>query len=113
MRHGTYIEERLVRCEKPITDIIQKARLPLFSNHLELKNKKQNKGKAITHDYQLTVQMLLSLIGRPEQEMAGFFKHESRKYPPTLADDQGRMKIGNTSEVVSCLKRALDDNRQF
>ena len=113
MRHGTYTEERLVRCEKPITDIIQKARLPMFSNHLELKNKKQNKVKAITHDYKLTVQMLLSLIGRPEQEMTDFFKHESRKYPPTLADDQGRMRTGNKSEVVSCLKRALDDNRQF
>ena len=42
LRHGTYTDERLVRCVKPITDIINKIQLPLFSNHLELKNKKQS-----------------------------------------------------------------------
>ena len=113
IRHGTYTDERLVRCEKPITDIIRKAQLPLFSNHLELKNKEQNKVKSIKLDYKLTVQMLLSLIGRPEQEMIDFFTHESRKYPPALADDQGRMRTGNKSEVVNCLKRSLNDNRQI
>ena len=59
----------------------------------------------MTHDYKLTAQMLLSLICRSEQEMTDFFKHESRKYYPTLADDQGTGK----SEVVSCLKRELDN----
>ena len=69
--------------------------------------------KAITHDYKLKGQILLSLIRRPEQEMIDFFKHESRKYPPTLADDQGRMRTGNKSEVVSCLKRALATTGNF
>ena len=114
MGNATWDLHRIAACTlwKPITDIIQKARIPLFSNHWELKNKNQNKVKAITHDYKLKVQMLLSLICRPEQEMTDFSKHESRKYPPTLADDQGSMRIGNKSEVVSCLRRALDDNMQ-
>ena len=46
MRQGTYTEERFVRCEKPITDIIQKARLPMFSNYLELTNKKTKQSES-------------------------------------------------------------------
>ena len=52
---------------------------------------KKVKPKPITIDFKLTVPIVLSVIDRSENEMIDFFKYESRKYPKTLLDDQGRI----------------------
>ena len=58
-------------------------------------------------DNKLTNRLLLSLIGRPEHEMDDFFTYETRKYPPSLADSQGRMRTGTKSDVVDFLQKEL------
>ena len=56
--------------------------------------------------------MLLSLIGRPEEELEEFLQYESKKSPPTLADDQGRMRPANKANIVSCLKKELEKSKK-
>ena len=55
--------------------------------------------------------MLLSLIGRSAQKINEFFKHESRKFPPSLADDQGRLRTGTLSDIMGCLEKLLKNSR--
>ena len=85
--HHRFVEDRIEKCVKPLTDIIERNKFHRFSNHLTLKNKSINKVKEVKMDNKLTNRLLLSLRGRPEAEMGDFFKYESRKCPPTLADD--------------------------
>ena len=101
------MDERISKCEKPITDVIERNKVPLFSNHLVLKNKKISKVTDAKMENKLTNKLLLSLLGRPEAEIDEFFVYESRKCPPTLADDYGRMRTGGESEIIPCLMNHL------
>ena len=39
--------------------------------------------------------------------MDDFFTYETRKYPPSLADSEGRKRAGTKSDVADCVQNEL------
>ncbi|KAL8625683.1 hypothetical protein ACOMHN_043958 [Nucella lapillus] len=56
--------------------------------------------------------MFMSLLARPESDMAEFFKHENRREPPSLTQN-GKLRTGTKSVVVTCLPSMPDPGRSI
>ena len=48
------------------------------------------------------MQLFLSLQSRPDANMAGFFRFENQREPPSLAD-RGSLRAGRKSDILQCL----------
>ena len=98
----TYVEERLDKCSKPITDTISRNKLPLFGASEKKTVKNQTQIAALKSDCNLFARLYIACQAR-EGNLEKFFKHENHAVPPSLST-AGKLRGGQKSELVHCLE---------
>ncbi|KAL8620009.1 hypothetical protein ACOMHN_015291 [Nucella lapillus] len=108
-----FVRERLETGKKPLSDVIPRTNVYTFVNRppADLKRGTDKLGSARANAA-LTTKMFMSLLARPESDMAEFFKHENRREPPSLTQD-GKLRTGTKSVVVTCLPSMPDPGRSI
>lgn len=99
-----YAAERLVRCEVPITEVIPKNKLALFSRLTAPKSSSKQKLKvaALKQDCNLFSRLYISCQTR-EGDLENFFAHENQATPPSLSHG-GKLRSGTKADLLSCLE---------
>ncbi|KAL8616927.1 hypothetical protein ACOMHN_041846 [Nucella lapillus] len=108
-----FVRERLETGNKPLSDVIPRTNVYTFANRppADLKRGRDKLGSARANAA-LTTKMFMSLLARPESDMAEFFKHENRREPPSLTQDS-KLRMGTKSVVVTCLPSMPDPGRSI
>jgi len=88
-QYQKFVEERLIKCEKPVTDVISKNKLPLRLS--ELKN-----------DCNLFSRLYISCPSR-SGDLDMFFAHENQASPPSLSLG-GKLRSGTKADLLNCLE---------
>ena len=97
------MEERLVLCEKPITDTIPKNKLTLFgSAPQKVKNKNQHTISSLKASCSLFSRLYIACQSR-RGNLEEFFAHENQACPPSLSD-MGKMRHSAKSDLLSSLQ---------
>ncbi len=113
------MEERLVKCENPVTDVISKNKLPLLKhtlNHSSFKPKMQidalksncNLFWILYMSCQTQSGNLNMFFSHENQALNMFFSHENQAAPPSLSLG-GKLWHGTKADLLDCL--ALDDKK--
>ena len=100
-QYATFVEERIDKCARALTDTIPKNKLSLFGNM----NRQSTKGKSqvvsLQNDCNLFARMYIGCQAR-DGSLEEFFKHENQVCPPSLSS-MGKLRIGQKSELLDCL----------
>ena len=96
------MEERLVKCEKPITDILSKNKLPLFSRPLvKCPSRQKMQIATLKNDCNLFSRLYISCQTR-DGDLDKFFTYENQATPPSLS--QGcKIRIGTKEDLLHIL----------
>ena len=98
-----FIEERLEKRSVPITDVISKNRLSLFSSpYKKTKSKSASQIFVVKSNCELFSRMYISCQSK-NGGMDEFFKHENTSAPPSLADN-GVKRFGTKSDLLECME---------
>lgn len=108
-KYLTFIEERLLKNDTPISATIPRNSLPLFRKpkHADPSKDKQ-KITELKSDCALFSRLYIASQKR-EGDIKEFFKHENQKYPPSLSSS-GKLKQGKKSDLVGCLETKTDSD---
>ena len=99
---NTFVDERLVKCEVPITDVIHKSKLVLLSHPPPKPPSKQKmQVTALKNDCNLFSCLYISCQTR-SGDLETFFMHENQATPPSLSLG-GKLRLGNKADLLSCL----------
>ena len=102
-QYNTYVEERLNKCTSPISDTIQRNKLPLFGTHEKTaSNKTKNQVANLKSDCNLFSRLYIACQAR-EGNLQEFFKHENQSSPPSLSCGE-KMRSGQKSELIESLQ---------
>jgi len=97
-----FVEERLEKPTKPVTDAIPKNKLPLFSRPpVKSPSKQQMQLAALKNDYNLFSSLYTSCQTR-DGDLDQFFSHVSQATPPSLSN-AGRMQLGTKAHLLHCV----------
>ena len=103
VQYQTFMHERLQDKTKSVFDTLPRNRLPLMSlPPKRVPNKSQLKMTALKVDRSLFSRLYVACQTRGG-DLNTFFKHENQAYPPSLSE-QGELRHGNKSEIVTCLE---------
>ena len=102
-QYDYFVEERLVKCSKAITDTIHCNKLPLFgTTENPASSKTRNQISVLKSDYNLFARLYIACQAR-EGNLQEFFRHENHGSPPSLSC-AGKMRSGQKSELVQLLE---------
>ena len=100
--YDSFVQERLVKCEKPLTDIIQKNKFVVFGTTVTKdKGKSQIRLSSSKSNCALFSRMYISCQTRCG-DLNAFFAHENHPYPPSLSE-MGNLRHYTKSELLGCL----------
>ncbi|KAL8591565.1 hypothetical protein ACOMHN_055532 [Nucella lapillus] len=98
-----FVRDRIENASKPLSDVISRANIFTFANRPPSDLKKgASKLSSAKRDTALVVKMFMSLLARPEEDIADFFRHENSHEPPALSEG-GKLLSGTKSEILDCL----------
>ena len=100
-QYDHFVEERLVKCCKAITDTIHQNKLLLFEKTENPASNKTKKSNFSTKDCNLFARLSIACQTR-EGNLQEFFKHENHASPPSLSQ-AGKMPSGQKPELVQLL----------
>ena len=101
--YDTYVEERLTKRSKAITDTIRLCNLPLFGTQEKRPSSKTSNVLAnLKSDCRLFSRLYIACQAR-EGNLEEFFKHENSSSPPALSCN-GKMRTGQKSELIACVE---------
>ena len=102
-QYQRFVEDRFLKCEKPITDIIPKNKLPLFTHtHSKRPSKQKLKVASLKSDCNLFSRLYISCQSRVG-DLDTFFAHENQAAPPSLSQ-AGNLRSGKKSDLLECLE---------
>ncbi|WAR07367.1 LOW QUALITY PROTEIN: hypothetical protein MAR_017325, partial [Mya arenaria] len=101
--YDAYVEQRLVKAEKPISDPIAKQQLPLFSRPQKKIHLLQVADLEV--DRELMSQLYVSCQTRAVNQ-DDFFMYENHPYAPSLSD-HGKLRASNKSDLIPCLQSLI------
>ena len=102
-QYDQFVEERLVKCSKAITDTIHQNKLPLFgTTENPTSNKTRNQISVLKSDCNLFARLYIGCQTR-EGNLQEFFKHENHAGPPSLSC-AGKMCSGQKYKLVQLLQ---------
>ena len=102
--YDNYVEERLNKRSKPITDTIQRCNLPLFGTPEKRTSRETgNQVADLKSDCRLFSRLLYIACQAREENLEEFFKHENSSSPPAPSC-HGKMPTGQKSELITCLE---------
>lgn len=100
-----FVDERLAATpNKPLSVIVSKNKLPLFSV-ASAKQKSKTKEQITTLKTNCTLFARLYIACQARQgDLDSFFQHENQKCPPSLSD-MGQLRQGTKSDLLDCLEQ--------
>ena len=102
-QYKVFIEERLEKCEKPITEPIIKNKLALFSRTtVKHSTRQQNQITTLKNDCSLFSRLYISCQNR-DGDLDTFFAHENQATPPSLSLE-GKIRPSAKSDLLHCLE---------
>ena len=109
-QYDQFVEERLVKCSKAITDTIHLNKLPLFgTTEKSASNKTRNQISALKNDCNLFARLYIACQAR-EGNLQECFKHENHASLPSLSC-AGKMRSGQKSDLVQVLEASTTVER--
>ena len=97
-----------MKCEKPITDVISKNKLTLFSyTPAKSPSKQKMQVAALKNDCNLFSRLYISCQTR-SGDLDMFFSHENQAAPPSLSQG-GQLRLGTKADLLDCLE--LDEKQ--
>ncbi len=107
-QYQKFVEERLVKCDKPVTDVISKNNLPLLKYTPSKGSSKQKMQiEALKSNCNLFSRLYVSCQAR-SGNLDMFFSHENQAAPPSLSLG-GKLRHGTKADLLDCL--SLDEKR--
>ena len=103
-QYKRFIEERLEKCDKPITEPIIKNKLPLFSKPMVKRppTRQQNHITALKNDCSLFSRLYIACQTR-DGDLDTFFAHENQATPPSLSLG-GKIRPSAKSDLLHCIE---------
>ena len=102
-QYQSFYEERLVKCEKPVTDVISKNKLPLLSSTpLKPHSKQKMQVAALKNNCSLFSRLYISCQTR-SGDLDTFFSHENQTVPPSLSLG-GKIRLATKADLLYCLE---------
>ena len=98
----TFKREVLEERTKPISTVIKRNSLPLFSTTKHKVRSSTNKIKAIKNDVGLFSRLYIS-TQQHEGDLDEFFAHENHAYPPSISNF-GMLRLGDKSDLLKMLQ---------
>ena len=106
-----YVEERLEKCEKPITEVITKNKLALFRTPVKHQPSKEKMQVAVLkNDCSLFSRLFISCQAR-DGDLDRFFAHENQATPPPSLSIGNKIRSITKSDLLQCLD--LKENHQL
>lgn len=99
----SFVEERLVKRNKAVTDTIKRNNLPLFSNPRKSPTKEKQDIVSLKQNCSLFSQLYISCQVR-QGNIDEFFSHENQVYPPSISKF-GELRLGIKSDLLKCLEK--------
>ena len=107
-QYSKFVEERLVRCEKPLSDTIQKNNLALFGTPKKhIPSRVSHQVASLKANCALFSHLYISCQSR-SGNLTEFFAHENHACPPSLSN-MGNLRHGKKSDLVPCLQTTKPD----
>ena len=101
--YDKYVEERLDKRSKPITDTIKRCNLPLFGTPEKRQSSKTSNQVADLKSVCRLFSRLYIACQAREGNLEEFFKHENSPSPPALSCN-GKMRSRQKSELITCVE---------
>ncbi len=96
-----YDKERLTECTVPITEVLPKNKLALFSSPpIKCPSKQKMQVSALKSDCNLFSRLYISCQTR-NGDLATFFMHENQSTPPSLSLG-GKLRLGMKADLLHC-----------
>jgi hypothetical protein len=105
-QYVTFVDERLSKCVKPITETLPKNKLPLFScPTVKSPSKGKLQLKSLKSDCNLFARLYVACQARGG-DVDKFFSHENQASPPSLSQG-GKLRIGTKADLMHCLEAEI------
>ena len=98
-----FVEERLLKHKKEVTDVIKLNKFPLFSNPKKPSSKEKLDVSSLKQNCSLFSQLYISCQVR-QGNLDEFFAHENQSYPPSLSKF-GDLRLSVKSDLLKCLEK--------
>ncbi len=107
-QYEEFVQERLVQCEKPLTDTIPKNNLALFvTTPKKFQSRSQHQVASLKTNCALFSRLYISCQSR-SGNLTEFFAHENQACPPSLSN-MGSLRHCTKSDLVRCLQTTTPD----
>jgi hypothetical protein len=107
LQYNTFTKERLDTAEKPITDVITRNKLPLFSRHA-IPDKSKDKLAAASWKKDSSTMSSLYISGLTrEGKPKDFFQYENHPFPVSLSDHGKLSPPGDKAALVECIEKSV------
>lgn len=101
--YDKYVEERLNKRSKPMTDTLQRCNLPLFGTPVKRQSSKtSNQVADLSSDCRLFSILYIATPAR-EGSLEEFLKHENSSSPPALSCNE-KMRTREKSDLITCIE---------
>ncbi len=102
-QYDNFVKERLTECTVPITEVLPKNKLALFSSPpIKCLSKQKMQVSALKSDCNLFSRRYISCQTR-DGDLATFFMHENQSTPPSLSLG-GKLRLGMKADLLHCLQ---------
>ena len=101
-QYHNFVEERLIKCEKPISDVIPPKQVGITqSPAIKASPKQKMQGTALKNYCNLFSRLYISCQTR-SSDLQTFFMHENQAPPPSLSLG-GKLRLGTKADLLDCL----------
>ncbi len=102
-QYKKFIKERLTECTVPITELLSKNKLALFSSkQARTQSKQKMQINALKNDCNLFSRLYIACQMR-YGDLDTFFKHENQNSPPSLSLG-GKLRFGTKAHLLHCIQ---------
>lgn len=102
-QYNNFVKERLTECNVPITEVLSKNKLALFSSPpVKCPSKQKMQVTALKSDCNLFSRLYIACQTR-NGDLDTFFMHENQSTPPSLSL-RGKIRLGTKADLLHCLE---------
>ena len=102
-QYNNYVKKRLTECTEPITEVLPKNKLALFSSPpVKCPSKQKMQVTALKSDCNLFSRLYIACQTR-DGDLDTFFMHENQSAPPSLSLG-GMIRLGTKADLLRCLQ---------
>ena len=107
VQFNTFVKERFIDRNKPVTDTIKKNKLPTFNtSSKKVMTKEKEKIGLLKEDCALLSRLYIACQSR-DGNLEEFFQFENQPWPPSLSQ-MGNLREGQKADLVKCLQTIVN-----